>query len=276
MKLLTLNVDSKKFIDYANSMVNGKGAEVLFIDWLPTTGSQSQDVTYQIQIIESTPDDVQMIIFDRHSSMTPEEVDFFKNRGAILLEPVIKPRFGFLFMPYYIDKLDLPLSTWEKKRQFHFGYKGFDLSPRSERWLLKAIKEVPDVRVGASIVAKLQGDRYNTLKDVISIGDYNWNDFNITVITGSDTDYYRGVLPDITNHLKYGVVPLVHHKHKWFHALFKNFLIFDHYDISWYKIMYKAISYGMIDELYKNIETYLPEMITENFVSTIISLGEGK
>lgn len=273
MKLLTLNVDNDYFIECIKDQTDGQGEDVLFIDWLPTT-NMTQDVTNQIHIVESTPDDVKMIVFDRHSALTNDEVDFFKNRGSILLEPVLRPRFGFLFMPYYLNRIDLPLSTWDKDRPFDFGYKGDSLSSATEAILLKTIKEVKDLCVGVSVKNHLSKERYDTLREVIGFGNYGWDKFNTTIITGSEQDYYRGRLPDITNHLKFGVVPLIHHKHKWYHALFKSFVILDHNDVSWYKNMFRSIHYGMMDEMYKNIEMYLPQMFTENFVKIIISLCE--
>jgi hypothetical protein len=272
MKLLTLNVGSKPFHDIAGDLVSGKGREVLFVNWIPTNDVGRDVVRYQIDIIENTPKDVQFVIFDRYSSLTSQEIEFFVNRKAILLEPVLKSRPGFDFMPYYIDRLDLPLSTWDDERPYHFGYKGNALSSKVESCLFRAIKNIPEIRIGVDSKKRLPAERYQSLKEVISFKELWWTDFNTTIIASNDDMCDRGVLPNITNHLKYGVVPLIHQDHKWFHALFKNFIMFDHHEVSWYKNMYKTLNYGFMDELYKNMELYLPEMLTENFVSKVISM----
>lgn len=270
MKLLTLNVDNDNFIRSIRDQTDGSGDEVLFIDWIPTNRVDPR-ITKQIQIVESTPSDVRMIIFDRYSGMTDDETRFFLDRGSILLEPTIRPRPGFLFMPYYIDKIDLSLSVWDNERPFHIGYKGFSLSQESELWLIKSIKDIKNIRVGVS-VDEPNGDREDVLRKVMIFGNHPWNHFNSTILTGSSKDYYRGVIPDISNHLKFGVVPIISHEYKWFHSIFKNLMFFDINDIKWSQRMSMIIGYGMLEELYKNIQTYMPEMITENFVSVIVSL----
>ena len=276
MKLLTLNVEDKSFISFIKSMTNGKGDEVLFVDWepLPRPVSQSSNggktPIKQVEIVKSTPKDVKLVIFDRYSSLTKSEAEGYLKKNAILLEPVVRSRPGFLFMPYWISKIDLPLSTWDKERPFHTGVKTNILHSEADATLVKYSK-IEGIKIGVS-ADKISQERFDILKEVASFGDFSWDRFYTTLITGTDTDYHYGVLPDIRNHLKYGVLPLVSHNHKWFHALFKNFIALDTSTMVWYHKMSKIGNYGFIDELYKNISNYMPEMLTENFVQTIISL----
>jgi len=271
MKLLTLNVDNH-FTSLANKMTDGKGDEVLFVNWKPASKKKSRDLD-QEKIIKSTPKDVRMVVFDRYRALTEGDVTYLLKRNAILLEPTLNPRPGFLFMPYWITRTDLPLDSWSNNRTFHTGYKGEGLSTEAEAILAKAVKNYNSLSVGISVDEKIQSSRYSVIRELMYVGDYKWNDFNTTILTGSEFDYHYGVLPDITNHLKYGVIPLLDHKHKWFHALFKEFILFDTYPISWYNKNFGSIYYGFIEQLYKNIEDYMPEMLIENFVNTIISLN---
>lgn len=277
MNLLTLNVDNVPFLEAASRISNmaDRSPDILFVDWLPTN-VVNDAVTEQIRIMESTPASVRIIIFDRHSSMTDGEVDFLLNKNAILLEPVLFPREGFQFMPYFIDRLDLPLEVWENDRAFHTGVKDTILSTESESFLLKCIKMSPEIRVGVDTTTRFHRDRREALKEVIVFGKHQWTDFESLVISGSSVtdDFDRGVMPDITQHMINGVIPMVSHKYKWFHSLFKNFLMFDENDILWYKRMFHSCNYGFMDEIYKNIDRYMPEMITENFVEKIVELGK--
>ena len=280
MKLLTLNVEDKNFISLIKSMTDGVGDEVLFVDWVrlprpkPQQGKAGKVPIKNIDVIQSTPKDVRLVIFDRHSILTKNEIDMYLKRNAIILEPVLRPRPGLLFMPYWIDKIDLSLSTWDNNRPFHTGYIDRMFHVETDVMLVKYAKIIDGIKIGISSSA-ISEERLNILKEIAEIGDFRWNQFYTTLITGSYNDYHYGVLPDIRNHLKYGVLPLVSHNHKWFHALFKDFIVFDTSAMLWYyKICSKTPSYnyGFIDGLYKNIENYMPEMLTENFIQTIIAL----
>lgn len=274
MNLLTLNVDSVPFLEYAQRMSSSKGGDILFIDWIPTTGPITENTKKQIEIVEAAPQGVRIIVFDRFCSMRDTEIKYFNDREAILMEPQLMTRPGFMFMPYFIDRLDLPLSTWDRERPYHIGVKGKVLSTESEACLLKSIQSIPDVKIGVDVETELHPDRFNTLSEVMDIGEIGWMNFNTTIVTGTANECWRGVLPDISNHLKAGVIPLVHHKHRWFHSIFKHFIMFDQNDVSWYKTMYGSCNYGFMDQLYKNIDTYMPQMITENFVQMLIELAK--
>jgi hypothetical protein len=279
VKLLTLNVEDKNFISLIKSMTDGKGDEVLFVDWVPL----SRPVTHvkegkhktpikNIDIVQSTPKDVKLVIFDRYSALTKNEVDIYLKRDAVLLEPVLRPRPGFLFMPYWVNKIDLPLSTWEEKRPFHTGVKTSLLHTEAYVTMVNYSRRIDNLKIGIS-TNNIPQDRLEVFKGVAEFGDFSWNKFRSTLIVGTDTEHRYGVLPDIRSHLKYGVIPIVSHNHKWFHALFKNFIEFDTSTMVWYHKMCEKISgYGFMDELYKNINNYMPEMFTKNFVETLISL----
>ncbi|MCK5021583.1 MAG: hypothetical protein KAS32_31535, partial [Candidatus Peribacteraceae bacterium] len=159
---------------------------------------------------------------------------------------------------------------WDDERPFHTGVKGNSITPDGVSSILRTIKEVDNIDIGVSV----NTNGYDTLRDVVSIGNHWWDKFNTTIIAGTESDYDRGVLPDISNHLKCGTIPLIHHNHKWFHSLFKRFIMFDHSEVVWYNKMFETCHYGFMDEIYKNIDEYLPEMITENFVKSIVEMGE--
>lgn len=276
MKLLTLNIDDRKFTSLVKSMGNDKGDEVLLVDWLPLPTPATQEKTTRkiknIEVVNSTPDDVRLVIFDRYSILKKHEIDYYLKKNAILLEPVLRPRPGFLFMPYWINRIDLPLAVWDKKRPFHTGF--IDNTPRVE-YLSKMARYAANINgidIGIT-TGKLPEDQYNVLSNIASIGDFHINQFQTTFITGNHNDYHFGVMPDIRTHLRNGVIPIVSHNHKWFHALFKNFIEFDISTMQWYYTMNKKISgYGFMDEIYNNIGKYMPEMFAENFIQTIISL----
>jgi hypothetical protein len=255
-------------------MSDGKGDEVLFIDWIPVGKHPTKEMIRQVDIVKSTPSNVRLIVFDRYQTLKSTEIEFLLNRGSILIEPVLKCRPGFVFLPYWIDKIEHSLSIWNNERKFHFGYIGYRFTSDAESILLKSIKDISNIKIGVSSSVRIDSDRYNSLKNVMVFGNHNMSNFNVTILTGNDvTDYDKGVLPDIRDHIKYGTTPLLYNKHKWFHALFKNFVIFDNTDVKWYKELYKTCHYGFMDELYNNINNYLPEMFTENFIESIIALS---
>lgn len=272
MKLITLNVYDERFVSLTKRMSDGKGDELLFFDWnLADKSIDPQKKSHNLLVLESTPKNVRIVIFDRYCALTDKEASYFLKRGSVLLEPRVTPRPGFLFMPYWIHKNDLPLSMWDKKRPFDVGFKGSSLDKCCESILAKSVKEIKDVKVGVSVDNKIPKERYDIVKEIMSIGQYKWNDFKCSVIC-TDTDY--GILPDIRNHLNYGVIPLLSPNYKWYHAVFKKFIIDDINTIRWYIKMYSTCGYGFIEEIYKNINDFMPEMVMENFIQSVISLSK--
>lgn len=270
MKLLTLNVKDEKFISIAKKMSDNSNGEALFVDWEPLIKvKDTRDMANNIRVIENLPENVKLVVFDRYCALTPDEITYLTTKkNAILLEPRVIPRPQFGFIPYWIHKIDLPLSMWDNKREFHLGFKGDILTEWSESMLVKSIKHIPDINVGVSTSEKISKERFNIIKEIMSIGNFKWNRFKCCLVQPNSND----MLPDITNHLKYGVVPLVSDEYRWYYAIFNKFIIKDYNDIKWYIRMYDTCNYGYMEEIYSNIEKFMPEMIAENFVSTIISM----
>lgn len=272
MKLLTLNVYDRPFFDCIKDMTDGKGDEYLFIDWIPTVENENnRNVISQVEIVETTPIGVKLIIFDRYRKLTEKETTYLLNRNALLLEPSISTRDGFIFMPYWIRRFNHNLSVWEHDRPYDSGFVGNTLPIDAESILLKAIKH-SDVNIGVTVYDGMDNDRFNSLSEIMDLLLIDHHLFKTLVLAGVQDDYDNGVIPDISKMLENGVAPLITHKHKWLHSLFKEFIIYDYKDILWYKNMYKTCHYGFMDEMYKNIDTYLPEMFVENFVKRLIEL----
>lgn len=234
MIITTLNTD-KKFNKILSSF-NDKGEEILFVDWIPTDDI-TKSVKTQVNTITSfLHKEKRVIIFDRFSILTKDEVDFFIKNNVILYEPVINCRRNFNFLPYWIDiQSDYSLEIFNKRK--------YSITFDNYEW--EGIK-----LLGKSIYYN-QNSKTSENKYKLFINDKS--------------------MPDIRSCIQYGTIPLLFHTNKWYHALFHNFIIKDLKEFDYYLRMYKHCAYGFIIEFNNNIKHYMPEMIIENWIENFIN-----
>ena len=265
------NVKDQKFVEAISARVDMKGKNFTFFDWVPTN-QKSVDVASQIQEMKRCQDEqVPVIVFDRHSSMTEEEVIFLhKKTKALLLEPSVVTRPGFEFMPYWVHLREFTWRDFQENRKFQTGYKGDHFTKDLESNILGVIKD----KISVGLDTKLPADKYDVLKTIVCIDKFEFDDFDTMIITGTQDEYDRGVLPDISHMLLSGTVPMLYHKHKWLHSLFRHFIIYDHNDIRWLAKLYKNCGVGFLEDMQKNILEYLPEMEASNFVDSLLEKAQ--
>ena len=271
MLLTTVNVEDPELHKLLSVRDIHKGKKVSFFDWVPTN-SKSTLVANQIEEMKRCQEQgIPVIVFDRHSTMTGDEIMFLhKKTKAILLEPSVVTRPGFQFMPYWIHFRDYKYSDFQENRKFQTGYKGARFTKDTESCILNVIKD--GVTVGVD--TKLPSDKYDVLKSIVSVGKYEYEDFDTMILTGTQDEYNRGILPDIRQLMEYGTIPLLFHKHKWLHSLFRHFVIYSHADIRWASKFYQNCGVGFIEDIQKQILEYLPEMEANNFVDSLLAKAE--
>ena len=270
MRLTVTNVEIE-FLELFQNRVDHKGKEVSFIDWTPThVGDEA--VASQIQEIKRCQEkQIPVIIFDRHSAMKDEEIIFLhKKTKALLLEPCVVTRPGFEFMPYWIHFREYKYSDFQEDRRFQTGYKGNKFTKDLESNILSVIKD----KLSVGLDVKLPQEKYDILKTIVLIDRFEYSDFDTMMITGTQNEYDNGRLPDIRQMIGSGTVPLLCHKHKWLHSLFKHFVIYDHNDIRWAAKLYKNCGVGFLEDMQKNILEYLPEMEASNFVDSLLEKAD--
>jgi hypothetical protein len=270
VKITVTNVETK-FLELFQNRVDHKGKEVSFIDWQPTQ-INDEAVASQVQEIKRCQSkEIPIIVFDRHSSMTEDEIIFLHKKTKVkLFEPAVVARPGFEFMPYWVHFREYKYSDFKENRRFQTGYKGIKFTKDLESNILSVIKD--KLTIGLDV--KLPQDKYDVLKSIVCIDRFEYLDLDTMILTGTEDDYNRGVLPDIEPLMQSGTVPLLYHKHKWLHSLFKNFVIYDHNDIRWSAKLYKNCGIGFIEDVQKNILEYLPEMEASNFVDSLLEKAD--
>lgn len=254
-----------------DSRTNQKGKEVVFFDWVPTNRNDER-LDNQVREMKRCHDErIPVIVFDRYSSMTDDEVIFLhKKTKPILLEPSVVTRPGFIFMPYWVHFKEYKCSDFQDNRRFQTGYKGDKFTTDLESSILSVIKD--KLIVGLDV--KLPQDKYDVLKSVVCIDRFEYTDLDTMILTGTKEDYNRGRLPDIRSLLEFGVVPCLHHHHKWLHSMFRHFVVYSHDDIRWLAKLYKNCGIGFLEDMQKNILEYLPEMEAGNWVDSLLDKAE--
>lgn len=267
MKLTLVNIGDQDQLDMANSRTDGKGKEVVFFDWKPSNIKSGYLNNQVEQMMRCRDEQIPVIVFDRYLSMTNEEIIFLhKKTNALLLEPSVVTRPGFQFMPYWIHFKEYKCSDFENERRFQTGYKGNMFTKDLEYNILSAIRD--KLTVGLDV--KLDQDKYDVLKSVVIIDKFEYEDLSTMILTGTQDEYDKGVLPDIRWIMDSGTIPCLYHKHKWLHSIFKHFVVNDHNDIAWLAKLYKTCNIGFVEEMQKNILDYLPEMEASNFINSIL------
>lgn len=271
MFLTLVNVEDEKFVDIISKRDVHKGKKVTFFDWVPTNYN-NKAVSIQIEEMKRCRDNhIPTIVFDRHSSMTDDEVIFLhKETKALLFEPSIITRPGFEFMPYWLHFREYDCKDFQDDRKFQTGYKGARFTRDLESNILSVIKD----KLSIGLDVRLPQDKFDVLKSIVCIDRFDYSDFDTMILTGTDEDYNNGRIPDIREMMYNGTVPLLYHKHKWLHSLFRHFVVYDHNDIRWSAKLYKNCGVGFLEDMQQNILDYLPEMEANNFVNSLLDKAE--
>ena len=268
MKLLTLNVYDEDFIKSVHSQTNNTGDDVLFVDWVPT---DHKDFGIQIDMLSSLPNDVKLIVFDRNRYIDEDLINILVNRKSILLEPVVFPRKHFMFMPYWINfNTDM-----ENQKVYNIGFIGNTIYPEAENRLLGLLKHF-NIDIGVHTLEHLDDNKIKSFEGVFGVnsGDnVEWDKYSSTFIVDNEYNYEKGVMPDIRNNIKYRSLPILSHNHKWFHAMFGDFVAKDYKDLGWCASV--TVNHeGFLDDLCEHIKKVFPDMIIDNFVEKTIHLSK--
>lgn len=245
----------------------------VFVEWA-TEGKPFEEQTRLIDIC--VKNNIPMIVFDRHQNISPDEVSFLLSNGAFLWEPAVGDRPFFSFQPVWgriiRDFRDLPLV--EGGRKIQLGYAGSLVKkiPTFKEYYLP-IHEIGEFRVA---VIDNEGNRSVCNKvDQMGISvagsDTKISDIGTTILLGTDHDYQVGRLdPNLFIYLENGVVPLLPHEHRWFHAVFDDLVVGCEDDVEYVLRSHDIIAFGSIYDIYCNLDAYLPECNVKNVAKRIV------
>ena len=265
MNIKLINIDDISFENDISEMskeYNITNKEYYLIDWIPN------DIN-TITFCKSLDENVPIIVFDRYCSISNDDFIWLDNRNSVLMEPAINHKNGFIFQPYWIDFNKITFN--HKERPYIIGYKHksyvnddiFDL-------LIKSSND----GYSTCIDAYIRNDVFKGIKNKIDIKPSRYNDFCYLLISGSDDDIQRGVVPDIRDMVYNGTVPLLWHTHYTMHGLFKHLIIERYSDLKYFCNIYDTIKNLYLHDIMDNIRMYMPEMIQENFIHTVLNIFE--
>lgn len=248
----------------------------VFLQW--TTSDHADLFSAQTEIIEKALQSrIPVIVFDKNMKITSEEAGFLVSNGVFLWEPAINGRNFFSFQPVWgkipksVDELDL----FNVDRPINLGCVN-SLSGKIagfEQYYL------PVAEYGKHTVAFFDRFFNPTVNEMLNsnnipILEYSHDLTNIknVVLLGSANDYKTGVLDsNIFNYLENGVVPLLPCEHRWYHSIFGSFVMNSTSDVKYMLDMYDKTSYGIIYEIYQNLNAYMPECDVENVAKRILT-----
>jgi hypothetical protein len=237
MKQITL-VNTDKLIALALQeyfVISEDMTENVFIDW----HNPKQNLE-QITILESAiSNKSNVVLFDRYLSLKDTEISWLlRYKNVHLVEPCLLTRKGFTYMPFwYVPQL--------------------------------TIEDDPEKTIELGGVPEL--NRTDIVRDHnVPIYD-SYLHTNMTILFGSEKEYARGYLPDISDILYNKCIPLLPGKHKYYWSLFPGLVINSKKDLDWCINTLRlndAIVFGVYDTIVKSF----PEMIVSNVANKIKDL----
>ena len=271
MRINLINIEDNSFKSQMDEMIEMSYSlqhikkDAYFIDWLPNNKNI-------LDICKSVQDDVPIIIFDRYCSISDSEFLWLNDRNTVLMEPAINHRNGFLFQPYWIDmnRIQVKYSSVDNTRAYVVGYKDKKYNNGIGDLLTKSSNDGYLSCIDAYIPQNLWNDINKNI--TISVSDYT--DYNFLIVCSNDTEIQRGIIPDIRNMVYNGTVPLLWHSHYMMHGLFKHLVLNTYRDLRYYCEMYNIIGNVFMEDIVNNISTYMPEMIQDNFIQTLLNIFE--
>jgi hypothetical protein len=223
MKLYPLT-DSIILIDHLKKQFElcFDGATCAFIDWHrigdnDKAKKQIIATTYLCKNVDA------IIIFDRYRSLTEKDINWFNSisttKRLYFYEPCLINRDGFKSMFFWYD--------FDSLKHYHYNKKNIDVG-----------------HVGATQIE---------LFGIKSKECDSYQQVSSSIINCTTEDFRIGYLPDLTEMLLFGCVPLLPKRHRFYHSLFDDLVIKNHDDLT-YKIK-MSINLGreMLEDFIDNL-----------------------
>jgi hypothetical protein len=217
------------------------------------------------------------MLFDRYRGLTNTEIDWFKKNNIKFFEPSIQPRQGFEYLPYWtkIKSLnDLKIDNHE--REITLLYKG-DLSKDKiepfREYYVDTAKKNPEYRISYHSGYKIDPDVELYYKSLISPTKQDYSNAKFTILIGTQNDYRDGYLDShFFDALENGCIPLLPIEHRYYGS-FRS-LTASPSTMHWFTdIDYKNVYLGYINDVYREIERFYPEMNVKYTVKIIKENG---
>jgi len=254
--------------------------DAFYIEWYPPEhGIEDEKFIHQLTTLKyvCVKLKIPVIIFDRFLSIKSDMKKWLRKYKIKILEPSLIHGKKTEFLPPYINtKLDLGFFP---KREINLGIIDDDILNKIgsfENYYLKYSSLNPSLNIRYNgIIPNYKKEEYNS-KNLIYDKELSWRNIIFTIAISRSTYYKNGIFDSyIINALNNGCIPLLPYEHRFYHALFKNFVIYKESDISFYVKSMKNISEVLIYDIFKNIEKYFPEFTVENVCDRIIKMFRG-
>ena len=245
--------------------------KALFIDWLPTVdlrNALAEKLIKQVSVIKHyIKKKIPIILFDRFRSLTKTEIDWFKKNNIKFFEPSLRLRSGFEYLPCWTKLKTLDdLTIDDRQREITLLYKGNLSKDKIEsfrEYYVDTAKKNDKISICYHSEYKIDPDVDLYYKSLVQPTRDDYSNSKFTILIGTQNDYRDGYIDgNIFEALEYGCIPLLPSEHRYYAALKSIYTNIS--DISWYtEIEYHNIYLGIINEIYREIEKFYPEMNVE-------------
>lgn len=250
-----------------------KDVTSVFIDWIPTKKAVNQikasNLLSQTEILEKYVKTVPIVIFDRYRAITTEEYNWLKKFNVTFFEPSLVTRKGFKYLPNWIKIKELnDIKLNERKREINIGYIGslLDKQKSFDEYYIKKKINNPDIEISyySKDIDTNKQSEYESL-GVNCKQDLQFTDMEFTIIIGNVNDYKNGHLDQyFVKALENNCIPLIPKENRYYVSL-----SFGVNELTWYISMYDKVYFGLIHDIYCNIQKYYPEMDIKYTANTI-------
>lgn len=265
---LTTNFLNKLGMGYVYLEDTNQEIDGLFIDWVPKLPDSEGAWIKQASLLHHyIRKNIPIVIFDRYFFLNEKETNWVKKFGVMLFEPILNGRYGFEYLPEWIDSFDIDEN---ENREYDLIYPDIEYNiPEFEKWIAEYSTFFPKkVAYSAASLSDFKKEEYKK-KDLIEIyGGYE--EGKTTLIIDSTAAYNRGHLSSkYFQAMNKGCLPLLPIQHKYFHSLFKGLIVEDITELDLYVSRFAKYKNVLIEDVFEKIKTEWCEFTIDHATDVI-------
>lgn len=258
--------------------INMNDIDGVFIEWVD---ENTNSFIEQAAVVDYCAKNKKyIVIYDSNFHLKEKEYRWLqKSTKSRFYESCIKNRPGFFTMNNIRQILWKDFDLLENieddddDRGNNLYYNGYISNKYKtfEKYYRNTANDYPDIRVSYSDenISEKKKEYYKESNLMFSKSE--WDDVDCSVLIGSYKDYMSGnISQDLYNMMSMLCIPLLPEEHRFFHSIFKSFIVSDFNTIEYFIRTIGKARKAIVIEISENIEKLFPELTMNHTVDTLV------